>query len=124
MNTKEGICVVFVPHATAGLLMNENEPGVKEDLLNSLSYMVPNNKGYKHDQVDNNATSHIKAALVGPSLPLTIHEGNLVLGRWQKRQALLSMLKSLWLLTWQQIFLCEFDGPRTARRVILQVVGK
>ncbi len=95
-----------------------------EDLLNSLSYMVPNQlpasaialakvtgkmtgwTGYKHDQVDNNATARIKAALVGPSLTLTIHEGKPVLG------------------TWQQIFLAEFDGPRSQRRVLVQVVGR
>ncbi len=104
MNVKEGICNVFVPHATAALFINENEEGLKEDILNSLSYMVPNNKGYRHDGEDGNATSHIKAAIIGPSIALTIHEGNLILG------------------TWQQIFLAEFDGPRKSRRVLLQVV--
>ena len=102
---KDGICVLFVPHATAALFINENEPGLKEDLLNSLSLIVPNREGYKHDRLDKNATSHIKATLVSPSLTLTIHEGSLVLG------------------TWQQILLCEFDGPRD-RKVLLQVVGQ
>ncbi len=123
-SVKEGICCLFVPHGTAALFINENEPGLMEDLLNSLSYMVPNQlpasgialakvtgkmagwTGYKHDQVDNNATAHIKAALVGPSLTLTIHEGNIVLG------------------TWQQVFLAEFDGPQNKRRVMVQVVGR
>ena len=100
---REGICVLFCPHTTAGLTINENaDPSVKLDISDHLSEMVPERKAYKH--LEGNADSHIKSVLVGQSLSLIIHEGDIVLG------------------TWQGIFFCEFDGPRN-RKVLVKIVG-
>ncbi|MGI6549252.1 MAG: secondary thiamine-phosphate synthase enzyme YjbQ [Syntrophomonadales bacterium] len=100
-----GLVTVFVPHTTAAVTINENaDPSVKHDLLKGLSDIAPANlPQYRH--AEGNSDAHIKASLVGPSVNLIISEGRLVLG------------------TWQGIFLCEFDGPRT-RNVYVQVVGK
>ncbi len=101
-----GICLVFVAHTTAALMINENaDPNIGLDILSSLSNMVPNSAGYRHDKIDGNAAAHIKAALLGPSLALIIHEGSLLLGRWQA------------------IMLCELDGPRQ-RQVFVETLKK
>jgi secondary thiamine-phosphate synthase enzyme len=90
---KEGICILFVPHTTCALTINENaDPSVKEDILAHLSQLVPQHKDYQH--LEGNSPAHIKNTLLGSSLVLMIEEGELVLGRWQG------------------IFLAEFDGPR------------
>ncbi len=99
---KEGICVVYVPHTTAGVTVNENaDPSVASDIRNTLSKLVPAGAGYSH--LEGNADSHIKSTIVGPSITLIVSEGRLVLG------------------TWQGVFFCEFDGPRT-RKVIVKVM--
>ncbi len=101
---QDGICVVFVPHATAGLTVNENwDPSVKADTLATLDRLVPWRANYQH--VEGNAAAHIKSCLVGTSESLLVHAGNLVLG------------------TWQGIFLAEFHGPRR-RTVLVQVQGE
>ncbi len=101
---KEGICVLYCPHTTAGLTINENaDPSVRVDISEHLSELVPENKAYKH--LEGNADSHIKSVLVGQSLTLIINNGDIVLG------------------TWQGVFFCEFDGPRS-RKVYIQIVGK
>lgn len=99
-----GLATVFVPHTTAAVTINENaDPSVKHDLLMGLSDIVPANlPQYRHSE--GNSDSHIKASLIGSSVTVIINNGNLVLG------------------TWQGIFLCEFDGPRT-RSVHVQVIG-
>ena len=97
-----GICLVHVPHTTAGVTVNENaDPSVKTDIMDGLERMAPSNAGYRH--MEGNADSHIKASLMGSSVLLPIEGGRLVLG------------------VWQGIFLCEFDGART-RQVNVQVV--
>jgi len=89
----EGLCVVYVPHTTAGVTVNENaDPSVKEDISNTLEKLIPHKGNYAH--LEGNADSHIKSAVVGPSLVLIVHNGDVMLG------------------TWQGIFFCEFDGPR------------
>ena len=89
---KNGICVIFVPHTTAGVVINENaDPNVTRDILDGLEAMVPKLK-YRH--MEGNSDAHIKSALTGPSLTLVIVDGELQLG------------------TWQGIYFCEFDGPR------------
>jgi len=104
---REGICLVYTPHATAAIIINENwDPSVCEDLLSSLSRIVPKRANYKHDKVDNNAAAHIKSAMLGPSETLTFKDGKLILGQWQS------------------IMFCEFDGPRQNRRIIVQLLGK
>ncbi|MBP7706321.1 MAG: secondary thiamine-phosphate synthase enzyme YjbQ [Candidatus Aminicenantes bacterium] len=101
---KDGLCVVAVPHTTAGVTVNENaDPDVRADLLAALRRLVPDALPYAHGE--GNSPAHIKATLVGSSATLIVEGGALKLG------------------TWQGIFFCEFDGPRT-RRVRVQVVGK
>jgi len=91
---KEGICIVYVPHTTAGITINEGaDPSVCDDILNKLTRLVPKNENYMHSE--GNSDSHIKASLIGSSVSVIIEDNSLVLG------------------TWQKIFLCEFDGPRT-----------
>lgn len=99
----EGLCVVYVPHTTAGLTVNENaDPSVSRDILTMLSRLVPrNDPDYRH--AEGNSDSHVKSALVGFSHVIPISDSSLALG------------------TWQGIFFCEFDGPRR-RSVIVQVV--
>lgn len=90
---KEGLCVIFCPHTTAGLTINENaDPSVKKDILNHLEDLVPQNKNYSH--AEGNSDSHIKSSLLGSSLNVIIENNSLVLG------------------SWQGIYFCEFDGPR------------
>ena len=97
-----GICTVYVPHTTAGITINENaDPSVCHDILLTLDELLPQHrKGYRH--MEGNSDAHVKSSLIGPSQQIIIQDGKLVLG------------------TWQAIFLCEFDGPRT-RNVIVQV---
>ncbi len=88
-----GLCCLYVPHTTAGILINENDdPDVAADIEDLLSRLAPREAAYKH--WEGNADSHIKASLVGTSLSVPIEAGKLALGRWQG------------------IFFCEFDGPR------------
>ncbi|MCI4445865.1 MAG: YjbQ family protein [Candidatus Aminicenantes bacterium] len=99
---KNGLVSIFVPHTTCGLTINENaDPDVKSDILLALRKAVPDNLAYAH--LEGNSTAHIKASLVGSSVNLIIENGQLLLG------------------TWQGIFLCEFDGPRT-RKVWLKII--
>jgi secondary thiamine-phosphate synthase enzyme len=90
----EGACLLFTPHTTAAITINENaDPAVKEDILDALGRLVPRSLAYKH--VEGNAHAHIQASLIGNSVIVPIKEGQLALG------------------TWQGILFCEFDGPRT-----------
>ncbi len=99
---QRGICVVHVPHTTAGVTVNENaDPAVKADILDWLEQAVPRRSGYRH--AEGNSDSHIKASLMGPSLSLPVENGRLVLG------------------IWQSVYLCEFDGARS-RQVNVQVI--
>ncbi|AJG40902.1 hypothetical protein TRQ7_05460 [Thermotoga sp. RQ7] len=99
---KSGICVVFVPHTTAGVTINENaDPSVRHDIMTTLGKLVPAAANYTH--LEGNADSHIKASLVGSSVTLIIENGRPLLG------------------TWQGIYFCEFDGPRT-RSVYVKVM--
>ena len=99
---EEGACHLFVPHTTAGIIINENDdPAVGRDILARLEALVPSKGNYHH--LEGNAPAHIKASLVGSSQTVPIEKGRLVLGRWQG------------------VFLCEFDGPRE-RSVLVQVI--
>jgi secondary thiamine-phosphate synthase enzyme len=101
-NIAEGHCLVFCPHTTAGVIINEHaDPDVTRDISHILSRLVPaHDHSYHH--LEGNADAHIKATLVGNSVQLIVQNGRLLLG------------------TWQGIFLCEFDGPRT-RKVWISV---
>ncbi len=101
-NVKEGACVVFCPHTTAGLTINENaDPAVRKDMLSYLNRLVPESKEYLH--LEGNSDAHIKAALLGCSLNIIIKNSMLVLG------------------SWQGVYFCEFDGPRS-RKVYLKIL--
>ena len=99
---REGIVVLYVQHTTAGLTVNENaDPDVPRDMLHLLRTLIPQHgMGFRHDE--ENSDAHIKASLVGPSVTIPFTDGELLLGRWQG------------------IFLCEFDGGRE-RKVIMIV---
>ncbi len=93
---KEGVAVVYVPHTTAAVTINEAaDPAVVQDIGEKLSQLVPHDKSYRH--TEGNADAHIKTTLVGSSVHLIISDGSTVLG------------------TWQGVFFCEFDGPRNTK---------
>ena len=99
---RTGLCMVYVPHATAAVVINENaDPNVCQDILDALGRMVPEG-AWRHDRVDNNAAAHIKATILGPSETVPVRDGSLQLG------------------TWQSLMLVEFDGPRE-RTLIVEV---
>jgi secondary thiamine-phosphate synthase enzyme len=101
-NTRNGYCIVFTPHTTAAVTINENaDPDVPRDIISALEKTVPHNGHYRHSE--GNSPAHVKSSLVGASETVLIENGRLVLG------------------TWQSIFFCEFDGPRS-RRVVIKVV--
>jgi secondary thiamine-phosphate synthase enzyme len=103
---REGVCTVFTPHATAAITVNENDdPNIGTDFLNALRKIILDHDGWLHDRVDDNAAAHVKSALVGPSESIPVEEGRLALG------------------TWQNVFFCEFDGPRSRRGVVVVVVS-
>jgi secondary thiamine-phosphate synthase enzyme len=101
---QEGCVVLYCPHTTAALTVNENaDPSVVFDILSTTEKLVPPRAGYSHSE--GNSDAHIKASLFGPSLTIPVSENRIRLG------------------TWQGIFFCEFDGPRK-RKVWIQVIGK
>jgi secondary thiamine-phosphate synthase enzyme len=98
----EGLCSVYVPHATAAVVINENDdPNVCADLLDALARLVPEGV-WRHDRVDRNGAAHLKAAILGPGETVPVRGGRLLLGRWQA------------------IMLVDLDGPRQ-RRVVVTV---
>ncbi len=100
---QDGAVIVFVPHTTAGITINENaDPSVQRDILNHLDKMVPQSGDYRHSE--GNSPAHIKASLMGSSVTVLVSDGRLALG------------------TWQGIYFCEFDGPRN-RQVWVKTVG-
>ncbi len=101
---KSGLCHVMVLHSTAAVIVNETEdPNIGSDVITALERAVPERAGWLHDRIDDNAHSHIKAAILGPSELVPVRGGELVLG------------------TWQRLMLLEFDGPRK-RRVSVQML--
>ena len=99
----EGLCVVFVPHTTAAVCINENaDPDVRSDVEAFLARLIPERADFAH--AEGNSDSHIKSILTGPSVTLILDNGRLLLGRWQG------------------VYLCEFDGPRT-REVWVKVIN-
>jgi secondary thiamine-phosphate synthase enzyme len=100
---KSGICLVYAPHTTAAVTINENaDPTVRRDILMALKKAVPDSLPYDH--TEGNSPGHVKSSLVGASVSLIIEDGRPVLG------------------TWQGVFFCEFDGPRR-RHVYIQILG-
>ena len=102
---KDGICVISTRHTTSSIIVNENERGLRTDILDMLKEIVPENKNYAHNSIDNNADSHLRATLLGMSETIPIEDGHIVLG------------------TWQSIFFVELDGPRD-RSVNVTIIKK
>ncbi|MBB6482349.1 secondary thiamine-phosphate synthase enzyme YjbQ [Spirochaeta isovalerica] len=101
---EEGIAVVYCPHTTAGITINENaDPAVKKDMIRSLNKLIPYQAGYTH--LEGNSDAHIKATLTGLSVTVPVFGGRLALG------------------TWQGIYFCEYDGPRNRRFIVKSVNG-
>jgi secondary thiamine-phosphate synthase enzyme len=99
----EGVCLVYTPHTTAAVTINENaDPDVPRDIIAALDRAVPFSANYRH--AEGNSAAHVKSSLVGASEMVIIETGRLVLG------------------TWQSIFFCEFDGPRT-RKVFISIIA-
>ena len=99
---EEGLCSVYVPHATAAVVINESaDPNICDDTLDALAKLVPEGV-WRHDRIDHNGAAHIKAAILGPGETIPVRNGKLLLG------------------TWQAIMVVDLDGPRR-RRVIVTV---
>lgn len=100
-----GLCALYAQGATAALMIQENDdPNITLDVLDCLDQVAPAGR-WRHDRVDNNGAAHIQAGLVGPSESIPIRRGRLGLSRWQN------------------VFLCDFDGPRSERRVLVTIIG-
>ena len=98
----DGLMVIFVPHTTAAVTINENaDPSVQHDILTELNRLIPLKGSYQH--TEGNSDAHIKSTLLGPSQTIFIQEGRLALG------------------TWQGVYFCEFDGPRS-RKVWVKII--
>jgi secondary thiamine-phosphate synthase enzyme len=98
----QGLCMLYVPHTTAAVTINESaDPSVKDDILMIIDTIIPWKAGYRH--LEGNSPAHIKSTLIGPSELIAVENDRLVLG------------------TWQGIFFCEFDGPRT-RKVHVRLI--
>lgn len=91
---ERGIATAFVRHTTAALVVQENEPNLREDVESFLADLVPD-EGHAHDRLDGNADSHLRATLLGPDVTIPVENGDLALG------------------TWQSVLFVECDGPRT-----------
>lgn len=99
---KSGVMVLFVPHTTAAILINENaDPMVRKDVIEYYKRIVPSD--YKYFHLEGNADAHIKSTLIGNSLTLIIEDSRVILG------------------SWQGIFFCEFDGPRS-RKIYIKII--
>ena len=101
----DGLCALYAHGATAALMVQENDdPNLALDLLDCLDALVPAGR-WRHDRIDDNGAAHIQAGIVGPSESIPVRDGDLALS------------------TWQNVFLCDFDGPRRLRRVLVTIVG-
>lgn len=102
----DGLCALYAQGATAALMIQENDdPNITLDVLDCLDKVAPAGV-WRHDRVDNNGAAHIQAGIVGPSESVPIRDGRLGLS------------------TWQNIFLCDFDGPRQRRTVLVTIMGQ
>jgi len=99
---KTGMAMVYSPHTTTAIIINENEPGLKEDILKLLNLIVPQGR-YAHDRIDNNARSHLQAIVLGNNVCMPIEKKELDLG------------------TWQNVFFVELDGPRN-RKLTIRII--
>lgn len=102
---KNGLVNIYSRHSTSGIVINENETGLVEDFKDMLMDLIPSDKNYKHNKIDNNADSHVRSFFIGNSQTIPLDRGRLDLG------------------TWQSIFFVELDGPRS-RKIAVTVIGE
>jgi secondary thiamine-phosphate synthase enzyme len=103
---RNGLCALYAHGATAALMVQENDdPNIAFDVLDCLDALVPAGK-WRHDRIDDNGAAHIQAGIVGPSEAIPIRDGELALSRWQN------------------VFFCDFDGPRQKRIVLVTITGE
>ncbi len=100
-----GVCHIYLPHATAGIIINEFEPHLEHDFQTVFGRMLPN-VSFEHDEIDDNASAHLLSALIGCETSVPVKDGALILG------------------TWQRILLCEFDGPRERTVLVTLTAGE
>lgn len=101
---QSGYCIVFTPHTTAAVTINENaDPDVPRDIIAALERAIPQNASYRHSE--GNSPAHVKSSLIGASELVLVENGRIVLG------------------TWQSVFFCEFDGPRLRKVIIKAIAG-
>jgi len=103
---QNGFCLVYAPHATIAIIANEHESGLIHDMLNKVERDYPRGAGWHHDRIDDNASAHLASAFISSSRIFPVRKGRLVRG------------------TWQNIFLVELDGPRAARKIVIEVLGE
>ena len=104
-NVGDGVCIIHAPHATAAVILNENESGLKKDIENFIRETFFNRE-YEHNKIDDNGASHMASIFLGPTKVIPIKDGELLRG------------------TWQNILFVELDGPRSLRRVIVWISKK
>ena len=105
-NVKNGLCLVYSLHSTTAIVTNEHETGLMIDIVKKVQEDYPRGRGWRHDEVDSNAEAHLASSFIGASRIFPVRDGRLVRG------------------TWQNIFLLELDGPRSARRIVIEVLGE
>jgi secondary thiamine-phosphate synthase enzyme len=103
---RNGICLVYAPHATIAIVVNEHETGLMSDIITKIERDFPSGFGWLHDKIDDNADAHLASAFIGSSRIFPVANGKLIRG------------------TWQNIFVLELDGPRSARRILVEVMGE
>ena len=101
---KNGVCLIFTPHATASIILEEAEEGLLHDIENVVKKIFPRGTGYQHDRIDDNADSHLASGFIGQSRIYPVRNGRILRGAWQ------------------QVLLLELDGPRK-RKVIVTLIG-
>lgn len=102
---KDGLCIIHAPHATAAIIANEHESGLMHDILTKISEEFPHNGKWLHNRIDDNAAAHLGSAFLSSTRIFPVRGGRIIRG------------------TWQNIFLVEMDGPRSYRRVVIEVMG-
>ena len=102
---RDGLCLVYSPHSTTAIIVNENESGLREDIVKKVGQDYPKGAGWLHDRVDDNADAHLASSFIGSARVFPVRDGRLLRG------------------TWQNVFLLELDGPRS-RKVTIEVLGE
>jgi len=102
----DGICVVHSMHSTSAIIINEHEGGLLNDLVSKVRSEFPADQDWQHNRIDDNADAHLAGSFIGPSVTVPVRGGSLVLG------------------TWQRVFFFELDGPRSDRRIVVEVLGE